>query len=642
MAKKHIVFLIGILLITGIKAGAQKDISFDKYHNYAEVQQILKALQQEQPENTKIHTIATSPGGKPVYVLEIGSNLKDAPALFIGANFEGNIPIATEGALRFAQMLLDSSKYTAEKKWYILPLPNPDASNDFFNSVKNGRNVNDFDINNDMDEVSGEDDFDDLNNDGWITQMRVKDLEGKYIVSEKDARIMVQADTKKGERGEYKMYTEGIDNDADGKYNEDGKGGINIAVTFPHLFPKDKKEAGLWPGQSPEVYGIMRFIYDRPEIAMVYTLGSSNFCLVPPEADRKGDADLEKIKLPGRYARYFGVEPNKIFSMNEVIEMVKEKFPEETEVTPAMVAGMLDLGPAVNPQEDDLKFYNKFSEQYREYLKSKNFSSDNLDPEPAKDGSFELWAYYHLGLPSFSMNLFSAPRIKTGEETGAIEEAKAKAKEEEEVETKEQAKEQTKGIEKEKGIKNNKESERKQELLKKQKALLEWSEKEWNGKGFVEWQKIQHPDLGEVEIGGFIPYLESTPKAERIDSLLNIQLPWLLQLSSNLSQISVAENKLTDLGAGVYKLELFIENKGYLPFPIAMGQRNSKPAPVVILLNGEMELLEGISRTPVGIIGGNQVKKFTWILKAKKGTNITAKIESAMFRDNEKQIKIGG
>ncbi len=317
---------------------------------------------------------------------------------------------------------------------------------------------------------------------------------------------------------------------------------------------------------------------------------------------------------------HLGVDPNQTYSMEEVIEMVKEQMPAGTDVTSSMVAGMLRLGTAVNPQEDDLKFYNQFSKEYAAFLKNENFSIENLDPEPAKDGSFELWAYYHLGVPSFSMRLFSAPKVK----------ATAKAEEKKQAETK------AEDAEKEK------KKELKVELIEKEKALLAWSEKEWNGKGFVEWQKIQHPQLGEVEIGGFIPYLETTPKPERIDSLLNAQLPWLLQLSKKMPDIKLGENKLTDLGAGVYKLELFVENRGYLPYPIGMGQWNSHPAPVVVLLEGEIELLEGISRTPLGFIGGNQVKKLTWLLKAKKGSEITAKTESAVFGTDVQQIKIGG
>ena len=180
------------------------------------------------------------------------------------------------------------------------------------------------------------------------------------------------------------------------------------------------------------------------------------------------------------------------------------------------------------------------------------------------------------------------------------------------------------------------------ELSEKDKALLLWSDKEWEGKGFVDWEKFNHPELGEVEIGGYVPYLETTPKANRIDSLLQIQLPWLLKLSKKLPSISIADEKITDLGGGIYKLELYIENKGYLPYPIGMGLRNKQPAPVIILLEGDIELLEGISRTPLGNISGSKVKKLTWLLKTDKRSTITAKIESAVFGTDVKQIKIGG
>jgi hypothetical protein len=188
-----------------------------------------------------------------VQVLEIGANQKNVPAIFVGANFEGNVPLSTEGALYLAKMLLDSAQYTKNLKWYILPNPNPDAAKGYFAKVKYERAVNDFVINNDADEATNEDGFDDLNGDGFITQMRVKDPEGKMIASKADPRIMVAADASKGERGEYKMYFEGIDNDGDGQYNEDGEGGINVGIGFPHLFPRDKKEAGLWSGETPEV-----------------------------------------------------------------------------------------------------------------------------------------------------------------------------------------------------------------------------------------------------------------------------------------------------------------------------------------------------------------------------------------------------
>ena len=666
-SKKYLVVGI-VLFLTGILAKGQ-DVTFNKYHKPEEVLELLQIFQNNNPGKTKIHKIAESPGGTAVSILEIGSNLSDVPAVFAGANFEGNNPLATEGALRLAKMLLDSADYASNRKWFIMPLPNPDAAGEFFSAVKYNRTVNDFQINNDVDESMGEDGFDDLNGDGFITKMRVKDPEGKYILSKNDSRILVQADAKKGERGEYKLYSEGKDNDGDNKYNEDGKGGINVGISFPHLFPKWNKDAGLWSGQTPEVYGILRFIYDRPEIAMVFTLGSSDFCTKPPKGGRKGDANLEKLKFPSRYAKRFGVDENKTFTMDEAIEIVQEQVPAGMEITPSRIAGIFGLGAAVNPLKDDLKFYKKFAEEYKEFLKNRKFNTETIDPEPAKNGSFELWAYYHLGLPSFSMNLFSVPKVKeekakdgkklsleevekmNSEEFTALGEEKIgnflkenNAPEQynakgiiEMMDSGKTTPKQLAGM-----IKNMPKKEKEDELSEKNKALLDWSDKEWNGNGFVNWETYSHPQLGEVEIGGFVPYLETTPKPERIDSLLQIQLPWLLQLSEKLPKIEWQKEKVTDLGAGVYKLELYVENNGILPYPIAMGGRNEQPAPVIIVLDGEMEILEGTSRTPLRSIGANQVKKLEWLIKAKKGTSVSAIIESAMFSDKSKQFKIGG
>jgi hypothetical protein len=391
-----------------------------------------------------------------------------------------------------------------------------------------------------------------------------------------------------------------------------------VGIAFPHLFPYENKEAGLFAGQTPEVYGILRFIFDRPEISMVYTLGTSNFCLVPPKGGRKGDANLDKLKIPRRYASMLNADANKTYTMNEAIELFKAVVSPGTEVTASLVASYLSLGPATNPLEDDLVFYEKYAEAYKKYLKAKDFSTETLDPVPAKDGSFELWAYYHLGVPSFSMQLFSVPKVK--------EEAK---------------KEEDKDASDDKKKKEEK-PDKKDELSEKDKTLLAYSDAELDGAGFVAWTKVDHPDFDEVEVGGYAPYLETTPKADKIEPLLAKQLPWLLQLSNELPEFAIADKKVTDMGGGIFKLELYVANNGALPYPISMGQRNGQPAPVILTLDGDMELLEGKLRTPVGAIGANQVKKYAWLLKASKNTSITAGIESTVFTDVVEQIKIGG
>ncbi len=217
MFKKFRKVLLLIPLTCGVfPAFAQNGLTFDKYRTNAEVQKAVATLQQMAPSKIQVHKIASSPGGEAINVIEIGKDLKNVPAVFIGATFEGKTPLATEGALYFCKMLIDSAKYSEKVKWFILPLPNPDATAGYFSAIKWERTVNNAEVNDDVDDQINEDGFDDLNGDGMITQMRVEDPEGTYLISEKDPRVMRRADIQKGERGKYKIYTEGLDNDGDG------------------------------------------------------------------------------------------------------------------------------------------------------------------------------------------------------------------------------------------------------------------------------------------------------------------------------------------------------------------------------------------------------------------------------------------
>jgi hypothetical protein len=148
--------------------------------------------------------------------------------------------------------------------------------------------------------------------------------------------------------------------------------------------------------------------------------------------------------------------------------------------------------------------------------------------------------------------------------------------------------------------------------------------------------------LGEVEIGGFIPFAGNTPPAELAETLLSGQIPFVASLSKKIPDIVIAEEKITELGAGVYKLEIFVENKGQFPYPTEMGQRNQQPAPIVLILEGkDVQILEGLSRTPIHHLAGNQVRKFSWLVQAEKKADITMRLEGPVIRNQSGQISLG-
>lgn len=588
----------------------------DQYKSPDQVVDWVKRTTSKYPGKVKSNLIATSPGERPLYLIEIGNETgsvhKTNPSIFVGANFEGVLPLTTEGALLLAEKILSDPAYYDALNWYFIPLGNPDAASRFFETPLQEDSRNDSPFNDDWDDQTDEDGVNDLNKDGWITQMRVKHPDGNWIVSDADSRLMQKADPKKGEQGIYKLYTEGIDDDGDGKYNEDGPGGTSVDINFPFLFKHFSVNAGIYPGSTPESFAVMKFVFDHPDIAMIFTFGSTNFCLTPPKGGRKGEADLNSIRVPARQARMFGLDSERTYTMQELLDIIREANPGEN-IDESMIAGFLGLGAAVNPQTSDLTFYNKYAKDYKDFLEKQGASTERFEPVPAKEGSLELWAYFHVGVPVFSMDLWGVN--KPAKDTAQAESAVTK--------------------------KNDDKTAAGQ--IEKQIALLALSDSLLDKKGFVEWESYDHPSLGQVEIGGFVPYTSTTPPYSMVDSLVSLQIPWVLELAGELPDLYIYNTKVSSRGSGVYQLEAWIENRSFIPFPTAMGKRNRQPAPAVFIIDGEqLEFLSGYKRTPIRNVEGKSRVKLTWILQVDKPEEIILKLESKTAGGDQKSIKIGG
>ena len=473
----------------------------------------------------------------------------------------------------------------------------------------------------------------------------------------------------KAETGRFKLYTEGLDNDGDGLYNEDGPGGVNIADNFPHLFKPFTATGGGWAGSESESFALFRFVFEHTEIAMAIHLGESNFCLNPPVGGRKGSPDLSKIKIPERIGKRMNIDTSRTYTMKEIMEMVQQFVPSGFQITESMVASFLGLGAAVNPQPADLKFYQELSERYKDYLKKNKVTLERLEPAKAKDGSFELWAYYHLGLPSFSLDFWTVPKPEKKDKKGPeltpdkleqMSNEEFLALGEEKIAAFLKASGAPPGIKAPmimNGIKNGMMDTKKMAAMMRQMpkpkskeggdpamtALVAYSDKELNGKGFVPWTPYKHPTLGQVEVGGAAPYVFTTPPQAKIQELLTSQVPWLLDLAGKLARIKIVKTKTENLGEGVYRVKAWIENSGYLPYPTAMGRRNSRIPPVVVVLHGgDIELLQGKKRSLIKEIPGKGRKMVQWLLYSKVPKQVKLEtITANAWRDSE-MIRLGG
>jgi hypothetical protein len=652
---------------------AAESFTFDRYHPPQELNAALTALNQANPTLTAVHRLARSAGGRDVLVLEIGpeagKKVHRLPAVFVVGNLEGTVPVASEAAVFLARQVVEKAEARKDLTWYILAAGNPDAAARFFAKplVADGRN--DAACNDDMDEATDEDGPDDLDGNGLVTEMRARDPAGEWIPVEGDPRMMRRADPAKGEKGIYKLYTEGIDNDGDGDYNEDGPGGTDISVTFPHLFRPFAPNGGAWPGSEAETFAVMQFVMGHPEIAMTFTLGTTNMCLQPPAGGRQGSADLSKIKLPERYAKAFGADPNATYTVQEIMDMVRPMVPPGFELTESIVASFLGLGAVVNPLDEDLKYYKEISERYKEFLKQAKLDGKRLEPPQPKDGSFELWSYYHLGVPTFSMDCWTLPEAAEdkAEKSGitaetlegmtsdaflALGEAKIAAFLKEVG-----APDTIKATMLIEGVKSGKMTPKMMAGMLKQmpkpkdtslgdpkmKALLAFSDKMLQGKGFVPWKTFTHPTLGEVEIGGAVAYADSTPPPAMIKSLIEGQVPFALKLASKLPRVKFLKTDVTAKGANIYELTVWVQNAGELPFPTAMGKRNQHVGPIVVTVGGNgLTFLSGRRRSTINDLDATKSVKLTWLVQSEKPQTLPLTLESPNAWSDTAEVRLGG
>ena len=278
-----------------------------------------------------------------------------------------------------------------------------------------------------------------------------------------------------------------------------------------------------------------------------------------------------------------------------------------------------------------------------------------MNPPQPKDGSFELWSYYHLGVPTFTMDLWTLPEPKAEEKekSGITAESLEKMTPDafvalgdakvaaflKEVGAPDNVK-ATMLIE---GVKAGKMTPAQMAgMLKqmpkpkdatgadpKQKAWLAFSDKDLGGKGFVKWTAVKHPAFGEVEVGGLVPFGDTTPPPAMIKPLLDGQVPWLVKLAEKLPRLRILKSEVESRGAGVYAVSLWVENAGGLPFPTAMGQKNQHVGPGVVVLDAKgATFLSGRARTAVNAVDAGRSVKLQWLIQAPDKTVIDATLQS--------------
>ncbi|MGD8535153.1 MAG: M14 family metallopeptidase [Candidatus Aminicenantes bacterium] len=585
------------------------------YHNYQALTNALKQVAGQNSKITKLTSIGKTLKGRDLWMLRVsgvkGPSPLEKQALLICGNLEGDHVIGSEVALGIAKYLVDQygkddqvTKVLNTRTFYIIPRLNPDGAELFFNPTLQEYSGNLKPRDEDYDWLVDEDSPEDLNGDGMITMMRVKDKEGDWFIDDKDPRLMKKkkADTPLDKL--YKVYPEGIDNDGDELYNEDGQGGFNINRNFPHNFGYKPKGFGIHPASELETQAFIDFM-----------------TRYVPEQKTQPHKNICGVLLFSKFDN---------LAAGTGIECGTPTFPQPSGVgRPSAAMGMVffmgrrrgapaepQLPPPTDPQPKrtnsrDASLFTNVSKQYKEITGIKSAESE----KPA--GSLLEWAYFQFGVPAFSANLWSLRqeeqrRPPTKKQSGAQPEAAQPTTRDRAAMFRQ--------------FQMGARSSAPAQTTSNDEKWLKWIDEKNGGKGFVKWTKFNHKQLGEVEIGGFQPYLRVNPPADQIPALSKSHAEFALYLASQFAEITMDAPEVKKLSSNLFELKIKIHNKGKFPYQTAMGQRTRNINSIMLRLKFEddksMKLFGGNKRNDTSSLAVGAEKEFKWVIISPPGKKI--------------------
>jgi murein tripeptide amidase MpaA len=256
---------------------------------------------------------------------------------------------------------------------------------------------------------------------------------------------------------------------------------------------------------------------------------------------------------------------------------------------------------------DDLWTYQKIGEkgtQITSYPNISVFHDFKYHPKQVITGGFDTWTYEHIGVFSWTVEFWSPMK---------------------------QA-----GIEKFKFIDWYREHPVEDDF-----KLLKWNDEVLKGKGYLDWYPYKHPQLGQVELGGWDSMNTwSNPPLEFLEKEIHPFPEWIVWHALISPRLVPLETSVTPLGGDSYRIRFVLQNEGWLPTYVtkkALERKTTRGVIAEIDLPRGAVLQSGKAREQLGELEGRAYKvvnpdesdegttervKVEWVVKAKKGTKV--------------------
>ena len=298
------------------------NIKFDRFYRYDEMTRILRAYAKEYPNLIRLESIGKSHEGRDVWLLRM-TNFKsgsdaEKPALWVDANLHASEVTGSTAALYLIHSLVTGYKKDETvtraldtRAFYIVPRVNPDGAEwalaDRPKEIRSSTRPYPYV----EAAIEGLDASEDVDGDGRILQMRIKDPNGAWKVHPDHPRLMIRRDPVEIGGEYYRVLTEGFMTNYDGvtiKVNPPREG-LDLNRNFPANWRTESEQygAGDFPTSEPEAHNLVRFIFENRNITGTVSYHTFSGVLLRGMAEKPDDEQipediwtLQKIGAKGR------------------------------------------------------------------------------------------------------------------------------------------------------------------------------------------------------------------------------------------------------------------------------------------------------------------------------------------------------
>lgn len=573
----------------------KETLTFDKYHTPDVIYHWYEKWANQYPNLIDYYEVDRSYEGRPIYQMTItnkstGKHTDKPAAYFEGVRHSGEVT-SSESVLWLTKYLLDNygtdpaiTELIDTKTIYLRPVNNPDGVNMYMHTAQRNRSTVRPD-DNDGDGLYDEDPEEDLDGDGVIYQMRRRakpdELDkANMIIDPRDKTGQLMKRVREGE-GEWFVYTEGIDNDNDGNYNEDGIGGLDLHRNYPENWRPEpggdatrrgytQRGAGAYPLSEIETRSVVMWLLTHPNISVVNSMDTRvPMHLRPPSTSKSSESMFP--------------EDLKIYQYFDSVGMSITGYPWAGDV-------------------------------YETYSTRNAFNRMTGDPSKPSPlfGHGPDFGYFYYGSIWYGDELWNGGEHEDLDGDGEID---------------------------------------------AYDGFL-WDQKYNGGKGFKPWTPYNHPQLGEVEIGGSHPkFFSQNAPADHLEGWIKNQALFNLAMAYELPQISLDDVKVEAMANNEYEITVSWSNTGKLPVALEQAKRIKIVQEDRIQLDIDRELLKGYENASVaitnpsttdktvytGYTGAGESKTATFRVNLKDQQSIKAKVKLLSTRGGyaEKTIEIG-